>query len=401
MKKVNWFAVAVCAFCLLFALLGGQDVQAAQRQREQKGGTSSEDSVNSYLDIWLEKLDFTDLDALLETQIFQGRAEKYLFSDLVGELLADGIGGFDYTRIFKWAGDALFFELSENRKIMIEVVFLAVGFAVLRNFSGAFRSAYISEICFLLVYCILAVMLLESFSMYGTIVEETLGSGVNFMKALVPTFCISMVFSAGVETSAGFYQLAFLVIYLIQWLFLKVLMPVIHIYIILELFNHFFEDEKFQNLTELLKSAANWGMKTAGILVLGLNVVQTIVSPAKDRLVGGTITRAASFIPGVGTVLNGVGELLLGSGILIKNCVGAAALILLILLGVMPVLKLLGMSLFYKLAAIVIEPMSDRRITGCLKGMAEGGALYLKLVLYCIALLFVTVALTTAASGVV
>ena len=401
MKKVKWFAVAVCAFCLLFALLGGQDVQAAQRQREQKGGTSSEDSVNSYLDIWLEKLDFTDLDALLETQIFQGRAEKYLFSDLVGELLADGIGGFDYTRIFKWAGDALFFELSENRKIMIEVVFLAVGFAVLRNFSGAFRSAYISEICFLLVYCILAVMLLESFSMYGTIVEETLGSGVNFMKALVPTFCISMVFSAGVETSAGFYQLAFLVIYLIQWLFLKVLMPVIHIYIILELFNHFFEDEKFQNLTELLKSAANWGMKTAGILVLGLNVVQTIVSPAKDRLVGGTITRAASFIPGVGTVLNGVGELLLGSGILIKNCVGAAALILLILLGVMPVLKLLGMSLFYKLAAVVIEPMSDRRITGCLKGMAEGGALYLKLVLYCIALLFVTVALTTAASGVV
>lgn len=401
MKKVNWFAVAVCAFCLLFALLGGQDVQAAQRQREQKGGTSSEDSVNSYLDIWLEKLDFTDLDALLETQIFQGRAEKYLFSDLVGELLADGIGGFDYTRIFKWAGDALFFELSENRKIMIEVVFLAVGFAVLRNFSGAFRSAYISEICFLLVYCILAVMLLESFSMYGTIVEETLGSGVNFMKALVPTFCISMVFSAGVETSAGFYQLAFLVIYLIQWLFLKVLMPVIHIYIILELFNHFFEDEKFQNLTELLKSAANWGMKTAGILVLGLNVVQTIVSPAKDRLVGGTITRAASFIPGVGTVLNGVGELLLGSGILIKNYVGAAALILLILLGVMPVLKLLGMSLFYKLAAVVIEPMSDRRITGCLKGMAEGGALYLKLVLYCIALLFVTVALTTAASGVV
>ena len=67
----------------------------------------------------------------------------------------------------------------------------------------------------------------------------------------------------------------------------------------------------------------------------------------------------------------------------------------------MPVLKLLGMSLFYKLAAVVIEPMSDRRITGCLKGMAEGGALYLKLVLYCIALLFVTVALTTAASGVV
>ena len=104
-------------------------------------------------------------------------------------------------------------------------------------------------------------------------------------------------------------------------------------------------------------------------------------------------------LPGVGNALSGVGELLLGSGILIKNCVGVAALLILLALGMLPVLKLWSLSLLYKLAAVVVEPVADKRIAGCLKGMADGGFLYLKLVAYCLVLLLVTIALATAASG--
>ena len=57
------------------------------------------------------------------------------------------------------------------------------------------------------------------------------------------------------------------------------------------------------------------------------------------------------------------------------------------------------LALFYKLAAAVTEPVADQRIVGCLKGMSEGGMLYLKLMGYCLALFFLTIALTTAVSG--
>lgn len=105
-------------------------------------------------------------------------------------------------------------------------------------------------------------------------------------------------------------------------------------------------------------------------------------------------------IPGVGNVVSGIGELLLGSGILIKNCVGVAALVVLFVIGLIPVLKILCISAAYKLAAAAVEPVSDKRMAGCLKGMAEGGLLYLKLIVYCLALFMVTIALATAASGV-
>ena len=87
-------------------------------------------------------------------------------------------------------------------------------------------------------------------------------------------------------------------------------------------------------------------------------------------------------IPGVGNVLGGIGELMFGAGILIKNCVGVTALIVLLAVGCIPVLKLACMSVLYKLAAAVAEPVADKRIVGCIKSMAQGGVLYLKLVCY-------------------
>ena len=73
------------------------------------------------------------------------------------------------------------------------------------------------------------------------------------------------------------------------------------------------------------------------------------------------------------------------------------ALIVLLAAGCIPVLKLACMSVLYKLAAAVAEPVADKRIVGCIKSMAQGGVLYLKLVCYGIVLFFATIALQTAA----
>ena len=173
----------------------------------------------------------------------------------------------------------------------------------------------------------------------------------------------------------------------------------IHIYILTVLINYFFEEEKFANMMELIGGLIGWAIRSAGIIVLGLNVVQGIVAPAKDRLLYGTAGRAMAMIPGIGNTVNGVSELLLGSGIMIRNCVGAAGLIVLIILVAVPMVQAGCMVLFYKIAAAVVEPVADKRIAGCLKGMAQGGMLYLKLMGYCVKLIFLTIALTVASSG--
>ncbi len=381
-KKRIWFVIA-----LLLSFLAPVPAEAAQETAED------------YTELWMGELDFSELDELTGDELFPAMRQRIRFSDVLTELLSEGFFGFDYTLLADWMKDVLFYEFEQSRGLLAQAVLLAVGFSVLKHFSGAFQEAYISQICFLMVYCILAVLLLQSFAGYRDIAGDALVQSVDFMRALVPVMSVGMVFSSGGESAAGFYQIAFLVIYLIQWLFLRLLLPLLQIYIVLVLCSHFFEDEKFDNLTGLLRGVAEWSMKSAGIAVLGLNVVQGLIAPAKDRLMSGTVSRAAAMIPGVGNTINGVGELLLGSGILIKNGVGVTALLILVVLGLTPVLKLLGISLLYQVAAAVVEPAADKRIAGCLHGMAEGGMLYVKLVIYCLALLLVTVALATAAGG--
>ena len=339
------------------------------------------EETGSYLSELSDEMDYGKLDTFLENY----GVEQVSFSGLVEELMQDGVSTAWGEHVFSAIKTSLVGEIAANRKMLLEIVLLAFCFSVLKNFAGAFHASYISELCFLLVYCVMAVMLLQTF--------------ILFQEVVVPTFCLSMMFASNVSSAAGFYQTAFLVIYLVEWLFLNLLMPLIHIYVLLEMFGHFVPEERFSNLTELFSEVINWGIKIAGVLVLGLNVVQNLIGPAKDRMGHGIFAKTASVIPGLGNAVGSVTELLLGAGIVMKSCVGTAGLVVLVLISLVPLLKALCLAFFYKLAAAVTEPVSDKRISGCLKGLANGGMLYVKLLGYSVLLFFVTIALTAAASG--
>ena len=397
MKKWN----KIAAFGILYAgIVAGSpfDVQAQTiRMTEVSfvGEAWQEENGTDYLMELAEEIDFSGLDSFLE----ENGEEEISFSDLVESFLTDTTGEEKVGMVMEVIMTELFREIDKNRELLLEIVLLAITFSILKNFTGAFGASYVSELCFLLVYCVLALMLLQSMQALREIVSQAVTQSVDFMKMLVPAFCVSMIFSSNLSSSAGFYQIAFLIIYLVEWIFLNLLLPLIHIYVLLVLFNHFMEEERFLNLTELFRELIMKGIHLAVMIVMGLNVVQNLISPAKDRMTQGMFGRAASVIPGVGNAVSGMGEVLLGAGIVVKNCVGAAGVVMLVMIGMVPFLKVGCLALFYRVAAAATEPVTDKRISGCLKGMAEGASLYLKLLGYCFTLLFLTIGLTTAATS--
>ena len=223
------------------------------------------EETGSYLSELSDEMDYGKLDTFLENY----GVEQVSFSGLVEELMQDGVSTAWGEHVFSAIKTSLVGEIAANRKMLLEIVLLAFCFSVLKNFAGAFHASYISELCFLLVYCVMAVMLLQTFLLFQEVVSKSLESCVEFMKVMVPTFCLSMMFASNVSSAAGFYQTAFLVIYLVEWLFLNLLMPLIHIYVLLEMFGHFVPEERFSNLTELFSEVISWGIKIAGVLVLG------------------------------------------------------------------------------------------------------------------------------------
>lgn len=343
-----------------------------------------------------EEIDYSELDSFLEETECR---KKVKFSEIVDAFLEEGGTSIDYDLLVQWVEDTLFYEINQNRQILLEILILVFAFSMLSHFAGIWEKPYFTEISFVLFYCILAVLLLKSLVVMNSIVTEALEESIGFVRAFIPTYCFTMVFSSNISSSVGFYQLSFFLIYLIQYLFQSFLLVLIHIYVLMELLSHFFEEERFEGMAELLCQFIQWCFKLAWGIVLGLNVVQNLIAPVKDKLTAGTVSKAVSVIPGMGNAINGITEMLLGAGVLLKNCVGVAGVFVLAVFCLTPIVQIGCMAIFYQLAGALVQPVADKRIYGCLKGVAKGGMLYLKTITASVLLFVLTIALTTATTS--
>lgn len=347
---------------------------------------------NALVEELLGELELENLDSFLEES-----GVSMTFYELLEKIIGQGWGIDSITDIVYWVRDLLFAEISANKMLFLEVILITFCFSLLKNSAGNFGSSYISDVCFLLVYSVLALMLLKSIDTFQGIVADTIERSVSFMRVFIPCFCTGMFFSSNVYTSAGFYQIAFVVIYLVEWTFQKLLLPCIHVYVLLQIFNHFFEETQFGNLADLLQTVVNWGLKSAVTVVCGLSVVQNLINPVKDRLTQGTVAKVVSVIPGVGGAANSVSEVLMGSGMIIKSGIGIAGIVVLICIGIGPLLKTGIITVLYKMMAAVVEPMSDKRIASCIKQLSNAALLYMRIQGYCLMLFLVTIALAVSA----
>lgn len=342
-----------------------------------------------------EDYDFSDLENYLEQEL---GAEAGNFGDVL-----DAVKGGDFSgalsQMLSLAGEAIWGELSSNEGAVRQAILIALFGALLTYFAGAFSGGAVGETGFYISYLLLTTLLLTAFHTSLGICTQVLEAVLQFLSLLVPVFFMAVAYAGGTATSMGFYQLTLLAIGGVQWLFLTILVPLIEIYVTLLLVNSLSREDFLSKLSELLRSAAEWGMKSLLGLILGLNLVQGLVLPLVDSVKSAALRKAVSAIPWVGSGAEAVGQVILGSGALIQNAIGTAALIFLILLCLVPIIKLGIISLLYQGAAAVVQPAADKRIVACISAVGSGTKLLLKLVLYTLILFLVTVAIICAASN--
>ena len=345
----------------------------------------------------LEQIGIEEIDDFMEDT--EGVSE-ISFTELVNSLIK-GEGTYQVKDMGEWLKNALCAEFRENKALLIQILIIGIAFGVLKNFTRLFENSYISELCFVMVYCVLVILLMKSFLIMDNLAKETLKTTVEFMQTLVPVYCMSMIFSNGATTAAGFYEVTFLIISLVQWIILYVLVPLVQVMILFVFLNEVVEGERFSKMTELLEDGIRFVLKFVTGTVVGLNVVQGLIQPAADRVKGSMFAKTASAIPGIGNSVQAVSEIIVGAGTLIKNSVGVAAMIIVLGITLMPVLKMGVLAFFYKFSAAVIEPVADKRISGTLNGVCRGSVLLAKIMLTSMLLFLITIAMVAASSSFV
>nr|WP_302695176.1 stage III sporulation protein AE [uncultured Blautia sp.] len=289
--------------------------------------------------------------------------------------------------------------LSLQKKTLVEILLLVLLAALFANFSSAFGKGQTGEVSFYVVYLFLLVLLLRSFGNMGTELTESLKGLVFFTKALIPSYFLAVTAATGSVSAMVFYEMVFLVIYLVQTVLLKVILPGIEAYVLISMVNFLQKEDLLSRMAELFKTLLEWGLNACTAVVIGMQVIQNMISPTVDTLKRDMLGKAAAALPGIGNAIDGVTEVALGTAVLIRNALGVLGISILLLLGLAPLLRLGLSTLLYKLLAAVVQPVSDRRITGCLQAVGDGCRLLLRTLFTAELMLFITIAVLTVSFG--
>lgn len=379
MKRKNFrFILVVFLICLEF---GATFVQAGQKQREQQ-----EEETRQKLMEDMELGQMQDaVNQILKEDSFS--IEEILNQILKGESL------FQKETMSKWFKNIVKAQLQREQKAMFQVVLLVLLAAVFSNFTAVFGDGKTGETSFYITYMLLLALLIKSFGSMGVELKELLENFILFLKALMPSYFLAVTASSGSATAMIFYEAVLFLIYVIQVVFLKGMIPAIYVLALVELVNYLQSEDFLSKMAELLQTLIEWTLKSCMAVVLGMQLIQNMIGPAMDSLKRDIIGKTAASIPGIGNAINGVTEVALGTAVIIRNGIGVVGIIILVCIGIRPVIRLALLAFLYKLLAAVIQPVSDKRMTGALSTIGNGYVLFLKILLCMELLIFITIAI--------
>jgi stage III sporulation protein AE len=181
-----------------------------------------------------------------------------------------------------------------------------------------------------------------------------------------------LVAVGGITSSTVFQPIIFGSISLIITAIKYFVIPLVYFSAVLSLLNNLTEGIKVERLASLLRQVAVGILGVMLTVFLGVISVQGVASSSLDGMTIKTAKFAMDkFVPIVGKFLNDAFDTVVSCSMLIKNGIGIAGLVVLLMICLFPLIKILSIIAIYKITSALIEPILDNQIVKCLNDMSN------------------------------
>lgn len=356
----------------VFALLPEYRVAADMRTAEYESDPDSD---------WIDQLDelisektsvkFSEIYELLRTGDIDGACWS------VGRALADSIA----------------YEVRTSRVLALQIIAVIVLGSTFAQVSGNIGE-YVMENGFMVTYMVLVSLLLGDFVIVQNVVTDTIGDVTEFMRAFYPMYASQILYVSGPESAMYSQSVLILVIYICQTGIIGFILPLIKCSGIVALVNNLNKEDNFSRLAGLMKKLASWGLGTMFAVVTGINVVKSMIAPSIDRVSRNGILRAIGKMSGMSSV-SAVLSVMISTGEFIKNCMGMACTVIIVILAAVPMIKILIIVFTLRCIAAVVQPVGDSRYSEGVGIMAATAELMLKACGISVMMFVISIALMT------
>ena len=354
---------------------------------------------NDYLNDTIDSLSLESYDYKINKNIVDGMKLDYSFSKIVKKAINGELKDINLFNIIKYMLNALFNEIFINSKIIKNVIIIAILCAFLKALTDSFKNKGVGEIGFYAGYMVIATLLINSFNLGIGIVVETINSISNIINSLIPLLAGVLVISGASASGAIFTGVIVTFINLVMFIINQLFIPLVSSMVILNIINYITPKEVLNKLIDFFKWMATFGIRALAIAFAFIISFQKVTSPMVNSAINKTAKTAVSFIPIVGDVINGTIDGVMHFMGLVKGSVGVGVVIIILIACSVPILKLISFIIIYKITAILIEPISDKRITACIDCIGEYTKMILSTLFIFVFLFILVVSVMLSISG--
>ncbi|WP_459481887.1 stage III sporulation protein AE [Clostridium saccharoperbutylacetonicum] len=320
-------------------------------------------------------------------------------AEYIKAYIKDGTGNISLNTMFNAVTSLVFKEVKEVLKLMVSIVTIAIICSLLKNLQEAFSDESISQIAFYACYVLMIIVLSRSFIISISIAKAVINDISNFMSALLPVLITMISLSGGITAATTLDPIVLGAVVFIPKVYSNIIIPMILMVFVLEFANNISNEHKITNLCKLFKQITIWFQGIIVTIFIGILTIRGITSSTIDAVTLKTAKFAVdNFIPIVGKAFSDAITSVAGYSLIIKNAISSIGLIVIILILLYPIVKLMLITLIYKLSAALVEPISDSRITKSIEAAGNSMVLIISCILTVTLMFFILIGII-ASSG--
>lgn len=310
------------------------------------------------------------------------------------------LGSLDFVGLGTGLLRYLFHEVWANGALLGQLLLLAVFSALFKNLQDSFAGEGVAQVSKTVVFLVLLSVCMYSFSLSMGLARNTVQTMSDFMLSLVPIMLTLLAGMGSIAGAAVFQPVLITSTGVVSVLVANVVLPLLLAAAILALVDKMLSGGGLDKLAKFLKDGSSWLLGFLLTLFVGVTILNGAVASVADgvALRTGKFT-AKAFIPVIGSMFSDAFETVAGASLVLKNSIGVFGVVTVVVICLFPVLKMFAISLIYRGAAALLQPLGEGAVSDTLELMAKYMYAMIGAVMAVALMFFMVIAIVVAAAN--
>lgn len=293
--------------------------------------------------------------------------------------------------------NGIFGELIRSKALIARIMTIAAVAGLLKLLGNGAQTTQTAYFASYALMSAAVVRLLAETVGYGS---EVIHSLCDFISKLAPVLLGLLAASGMVSSAAVFSPILSGAVYLFALVMDKIITPMVYLGAVLGIVGNLSGRIQLGSFNRLLRSVSRWILTALLTVFTGLCALYGFNAPVIDAIGAKTAKLAVgTLVPVVGGLLADTLETVVGGTYILKNAVGSAGMIFIVVITAAPVIKVWIILFLLRLCAALCEPLCDSRMSVMLQDAAESVGTVFSVMLTALMLFLISIGIILASTG--